>query len=200
MSRSKKSKPRPGTRAAPRSEPDATGGESPPPGWFASRWPIIKAVAIFAGVMAMFYVAQYYYTNRIDWYLEGIAATCSWVLDLFGQDTTASGTAIVSQAFSVRIVHGCDALEPTAAFVAAVLASPVSFLRKVPGLAIGIAALLVINLFRIITLYFVGVHWKEAFEMMHVEFWQAVFIVLAIVFWAVWVQWATRKRTVVNDA
>jgi exosortase/archaeosortase family protein len=79
--------------------------------------------------------------------------------------------------------------------VAAVIASPVRFARKIPGLAIGVPSLLAINLLRVVSLFYIGVHHKEIFERVHYEIWQAVFIVLAVVFWAIWVQWATRRRT-----
>jgi hypothetical protein len=34
---------------------------------------------------------------------------------------------------------------------------------------------------------------------MHYDLWQAAFIVLAIVAWAIWVQWATREKAVQRD-
>ena len=109
-------------------------------------------------------------------------------------NANASGTGIFSSGFSVRIVRGCDALEPTAAFVAAVLASPVVFRRKLPGLLIGVPSMLTINLGRVVSLFFIGIHFPSIFETAHYEIWQAAFIVLAVAFWAIWVQWATRDR------
>ena len=91
-------------------------------------------------------------------------------------------------------VRGCDALDPAAAFVAAVVASPVSVWMKVPGIVVGTLALLLMNLVRVVSLFFVGIHFPSAFEMMHKEVWQASFIVLAVLFWVIWVQWATRGR------
>ena len=44
---------------------------------------------------------------------------------------------INSSRYSVNIAHGCDAIEPLALFVAAVVAFPVAFRTKVPGLLIG---------------------------------------------------------------
>ncbi len=72
------------------------------------------------------------------------------------------------------------------------VASPVAWRAKLPGLLIGTVSLLVINLIRIITLFAIGVHFPRAFHLIHFEVWQALFIALAIIFWAIWVQWATK--------
>ena len=92
----------------------------------------------------------------------------------------------------MTIVRGCDAIEPVAAFTAAVFASPVSFWLKIPGVVVGALALLLINLARLVSLFFVGIYFPAAFDLIHMDVWQAAFIVLAICFWAIWVQWATR--------
>ena len=55
--------------------------------------------------------------------------------------------------------------------------------------------LLLINLVRLVSLFFIGVYWPKALDVMHEDVWQAAFIVLAIVLWAIWVQWATRPGT-----
>lgn len=116
-------------------------------------------------------------------------------MNVLGQETSVTGSAVTSPDFAMRIVRGCDAIEPVAAFAAAVLASPVSLWFKAWGILVGVLALQVINLIRIVSLFFVGVYFPRALDVVHIDVWQAVFVVLAICFWAIWVQWATRPRT-----
>lgn len=132
-------------------------------------------------------------TTAIRSYLALIARAVGGILDLFGYEATVTETVVYTPRFSLEIVRGCDAIEPTAIYLAAVLASPVGVWAKLPGILIGTAVLLLINLIRIVSLFFVGVYYPSAFRMLHEEVWQAAFIVLAIAFWAAWVQWATRK-------
>lgn len=163
-----------------------------------SNRPVLRAVIIFIVLMGLFYGFIHTPAGADDPflpYLKVIAKLTAGTLRLIGYDATAEGTLVAAPEFSVSIVRGCDAIEPVAAFIAAVLASPVAFPLKIPGILIGIAALLVINLVRIFSLFLVGLYWPKAFDLVHLDVWQAVFIVLAIVFWAVWVQWATRDRT-----
>jgi len=155
-------------------------------------------VIIFAVLMGLFYGFIHTPAGADDPfipYLKVIAKLTAGSLRLIGYDATADGTLVAAPEFSVAIVRGCDAIEPVAAFTAAVLASPVAFSLKIPGILIGVVVLLLINLVRIVSLFLIGLHWRKAFDMVHLDVWQAVFIVLAIVFWAVWVQWATHDRT-----
>jgi len=116
------------------------------------------------------------------------------LLRLLGQDATVLGRSIDSPRASMSIERGCDAIHPSALFLAAILAFPASLRKKVVGAVAGVALLLAINLLRIISLFYIRVHFPAAFEIMHVEVWQALFIFLALLCWIVWV--ARVMRTV----
>lgn len=161
-----------------------------------NRRPVLKAITIFVLVMGAYYAIDFtpFLSSRfLEWYLEMLARTSANLISALGHQADSIGVRIESSAFSVKIVRGCDALEPSAAFIAAVLASPVALRFKLPGIVVGTVCLLLINLVRIVSLFFIGIHARSIFDLMHYDLWQAAFIVLAIAFWAVWVQWATRR-------
>lgn len=178
--------------------PGKTDGRTP----FSRRHPVLKAVIIFGVLMGGYYVLEYRFMlqGQLEPYLSLIASISARALSLLGHDTISDGRWVASKMFKVQIIHGCDALEPTAAYLAALLASPVAFRAKVPGVVIGVIALLSINLIRIVGLFLIGAYFPRALDIMHYEIGQAVFIVLAIVFWAIWVQWATRDKPVVAES
>ena len=164
--------------------------------WWQGKNLVFQFVAGFAGLLALFYLLTLmpWYNAWFRTYLRGTVATANALLHVLGQATSVSGTFISSAAFTVDVRRGCDGLEPVALFGAAVLSFPlVGLRRKLWGLAAGVTGLLVLNQLRIVSLYFVGVHWPRLFEMMHVEVWQVVFILLSIVLWAFWIQWALRR-------
>lgn len=162
-----------------------------------ARFRVVRAVVVFAVLMGFFYGfihSPFVGSEAFQPYLELIASVSGGLIGFLGQPTSVVDTSVNSPDFSMRIVRGCDAIEPTAAFVAAVLASPVSLWAKIPGILIGTLALVVINVVRLVSLFFVGIYVPSVLDFMHFDFWQAAFIVLAICFWAIWVQWATRPR------
>ncbi len=165
---------------------------------FGRKRPVLRAVVIFAVLMGLFYGlihSPYVGGDGFKPFLALIAEATSAILNLLGRETSVSGSSVSSPDFAMQIVRGCDAIEPVAAFTAAVIASPVSLWFKAWGILAGALALQVINLIRLVTLFFVGVYFPSALDIVHIDVWQAVFIVLAICFWAIWVQWATRPRT-----
>ena len=134
-------------------------------------------------------------------YLRLIAGTTAGVLQVFGDDARVTGTSIFSSRFSLNIERGCDAIQVSAFFVFAVLAWPasVSRWRRATGVALGTLVLLTLNLVRIVSLYYTGIYLPGAFDRLHLDVWQPGFVVLALLFWMIWVQWVTRTETARPD-
>lgn len=195
MGKAKKEKPT-SDQSAPAPSPadsaakDAT--QPPPP---SSKGPIIRFVVLFAVFLGVFYVAmtrQVMQDRFFPAYLELNASLSTVFINLFGQDATATGKRIASKDTSIEIRRGCDAIEPTALFVSAVLATPVTRWARLVGSLSGVVLLAIINLVRIITLFFTRIHFPKAFDMMHLEVWQGLFICLSLVLWIAWALWATK--------
>ncbi len=134
-----------------------------------------------------------------DGYLAVNAETTASVLRYFGeQGVWVDDVTIRSPRFSLGIKRGCDAIQPAVFFAFFIAASPVlaSRWRKAKAILIGVAVILLVNLIRLVTLYYVGVFWKSAFEWVHVEFWQMVFIAMPIAFWLIWARGQQMKGAV----
>ena len=173
-----------------------------PSGWIPAKRPVMRFILVFGAFLAAFYAISLtpFAENRL-WpaYLEINAQISGAVLRALGETAHVDHRAIFSSRALVLIERGCDAIHPSALFVAAVLASPVPWLAKLPGILLGTLALMVINLFRIVSLFYVKIHFPAAFEVMHVEVWQAVFIFLAVFLWALWAVWALRGKLTPSD-
>ena len=163
--------------------------------------PILKFVFLFALFLLVFYVGMtrpLLQKGFFPAYLDWNAAAAARILSLFGEEATAQGKTITAGRASIQIMRGCDAVEPTALFVAAVLATPVSIWSRVLGAGGGILLLALLNLIRIVTLFYTRVHFPKVFEVMHVEVWQGLFICLSLVLWIAWALWATRPPKAAN--
>ncbi|MHC4559428.1 MAG: hypothetical protein ACYS80_19210, partial [Planctomycetota bacterium] len=108
---------------------------------FSHRHPLLMFLLIFAVLLAVFYVfiafSRSYNKRFLPSYHNLIAKVSGDLLAILGHDTTVAGTSISSPRFSVQIVRGCDAVEAIALYVCAVLAFPLPFLKKLPGIIIG---------------------------------------------------------------
>ena len=147
---------------------------------------------LLLGVFEVILMTPWVKDTLIPPYLRLHAQASGVVLSILGEDVNVSQSVVSSIRFSVNIKKGCDAIQPCVLFIAAVLASPVLFRPKVPGLVLGLAFLLVMNLVRVASLFYVGIYFRQYFDMMHHDVWQATFIVLSILAWAGWALWAAK--------
>ncbi len=160
--------------------------------------PLFRFVVLLAGLFALFNVAFYGWIAESEFFGKYLALNAQAsvpFIRIFDSGALAEGNHIRSPRFSLEIKHGCDALQPTAFFVFAMLSSPVpiSLRRRILPILIGTAALLVLNIFRIVTLFYSGLKFPTLFETLHLDIWQAVFIFLPLVFWIGWALRVTRQ-------
>ncbi len=116
------------------------------------------------------------------------AKTTGWALRLLGNDISTSGTVVGANDFAFDIVAECTALGPVVLYAGAVLAYPSSIKAKIMGLAMGVSALLVINLVRLVTLFYIGRNFPNALDVFHLLVWQSLIILSAILLWLLWVE------------
>ena len=162
--------------------------------WLQKR-PVIFFVLGFLVLMVLFYVfwLSGLCQNHIQPQIVSInARLSSFILNLFGMGTIAIKETISSSSFSVSIARGCDAMEAMALFASALLTFPAGWNYKLAGFIAGITVLFFLNIGRIISLFLTGIYFPKAFEFMHVEVWQVLFILFAIGVWIFWIKW-TRK-------
>jgi len=119
-------------------------------------------------------------------YLRANAWLANEILCGLGQHTHLSDVTIQSPQFAMAIRRGCDAVDPTWLLCAAMISFPASFLHKLKGMLTGIVILQALNLIRIITLYWIGMHFPGFFNPAHLEVWPTAFIIVAIGLFIIW--------------
>ncbi len=153
--------------------------------------PFVRFFAIFLGLMALFYYGFYVliYEEYLEPYITGTNAIIgSALINIFGYGTSVDG-ALIQGDFIMNVKRGCDAIEPIGLATAIILAYPTLIKNKLKGVLVGISVLLLINLIRIVTLYMTGIHTPKLFEVMHLEVWQFLFIMLAVIYSILWIRW-----------
>ena len=119
---------------------------------------------------------------------QATAQVVTWMLALAGELVRIDGTVIYSPAFNMRIVSECTAITPIIVLAAATIAVQAPLVSKLKGIILGASVLHLVNLVRIISLYYVGVMWPDMVEFVHLVLWQAVLVVLAVGLWGFWAQ------------
>ena len=131
--------------------------------------------------------AQQYFV--VPW-TDALASLSAWLVTVFDPNVAASGKLLRSTAngFAVSIEAGCNGVEATIVLIAAILAFPASWRRRLLGLAVGIVAVQGLNIVRVISLFYLGQWNLDVFEWAHLYVWQALIMLDVLIVWLVWVR------------
>ncbi len=122
-------------------------------------------------------------------YTAQVARMSGAVLDLLGENAKVKGCVVSSPRFAVTIYNGCNGLITSLIFISGVLAFPARWPAKLLGVVGGLVAIQLINLIRIVSLFYVGVFIPRFFSQSHIFVWQSIVILAGV---ALWVYWAHR--------
>jgi exosortase H (IPTLxxWG-CTERM-specific) len=127
---------------------------------------------------------------------NALAAISAWLVTLLDPDVVAAGKVLRStvNGFAVTIEAGCNGVEATIVLVAAMLAFPAPWPRRLAGIAAGILAVQGLNVVRVISLFYLGQWDLKVFEWAHLYVWQALIMLDVLVVWLVWVRLLPRAR------
>lgn len=147
---------------------------------------VVIVVALFAAELTP--PAQH--ALVVPW-TEVVARLSAALITPFDSHVLAYGRVLQSTAdgFAVSIEAGCNGVEACLLLVAAMLAFPAPWMRKVVGIAGGVLAVQLLNLVRVVSLFYLGQWNRSAFEWAHLYVWQTLIMVDVLVVWLIWLRW-----------
>lgn len=158
------------------------------PSWRRYRREIVFLVLFLVLLGGSFTLISVNWVNDhvIEPFTAGIAQVSGVVLDLIGQNVTMQGTVIRNSRFAVNIRNGCNGVEAMLIFLAAVLAFPATWRSRLLGLGLGILAIQVVNLVRVVALFLTGIYFPKLFDASHTVVWQTLVILSGVLLWIFW--------------
>jgi len=121
---------------------------------------------------------------------ETLAEVSARLVTLFDPGVVATGKVLRSSTngFAVSIEAGCNGVEATIVLIAAMLAFPATWKRRLMGLAVGVIAVQGLNVIRVISLFYLGQWDRDIFEWAHLYVWQALIMLDVLIVWLLWVR------------
>jgi exosortase/archaeosortase family protein len=127
-------------------------------------------------------------------YLHVYAKAAGLAISLFDPRARVFGQEIVG-GFALRIVRDCDAMEANILYGAAVVAFSASWKQRGLGLGLGLLAIGVANVLRIVSLYLIGARWPSVFDTAHREIAPLAIVSVALFAFILWTSWTTGGTT-----
>jgi exosortase H (IPTLxxWG-CTERM-specific) len=127
-----------------------------------------------------------------------LATISSFIMSIFDSDVISNRDVIrsISTGHAVQIAPGCNGVEAVIVLFAAIFAFPSGFKYKVYGFVLGFLAIQLLNLVRIISLFYLLQWDKNWFDWFHLYLWQALIILDALIVWLVWLRYLPKKNEI----
>ena len=157
------------------------------------KTPVIKSLVrlylSFGGAILFFIIAfQFGFVHdNVVVPFTGFVSHCSSILmNIFGAGSKVTGNTLSTSEFSINVVDGCNGVYATAILISGVIAYPSKLSQKAIGVLLGFIAVFSVNLIRVISLFYLGLHFPDIFQEVHVYVWQPIIIIWAIIVWDFW--------------
>ena len=153
---------------------------------------IVRFCLIFLGLLIFLATTFPYLTDKFNpqvyWLNAATAEVTGFFLKPLGMTTRVSSTIVSLPNFSVEVVGECTGLYEMLIFLAAMIAYPAGWKKKLVGAGLGIPFLYAVNIVRMIFIMVVGNWSPKTFDFMHLYFWQVAMILIIVSAWVLWIE------------
>lgn len=128
-------------------------------------------------------------------FTELLALISISVLSPFDDGVVANGIYLydIPSGFAMSIEAGCNGVEASIVLLAAMLAFPATWRVRLMGILIGLLSLHLVNIMRIVSLFYLG-QWNMAvFEWAHLYIWQALIMLDIFIVFLVWLRYVFKS-------
>jgi len=145
----------------------------------------------FLFLFILFSLSFFIFYFLLQDYLNGIlyftAFTVGFVSNAIGLSVTVDGVLIEIGTMTFEIIHECTGMFAIAISLSSIISYPAQWKQKTIGIMFVIPFILLLNLFRILFLIYIGKYHIDLFEVVHAYLWQGTFIIFIILAWFLWI-------------
>jgi archaeosortase B (VPXXXP-CTERM-specific) len=153
---------------------------------------IIRFCLIFLGLLLIltttFPFLSGTFNPQLTWVMEVTADVTGFFLRLSGMDVEVSGRIVSMPNFSIEVVGECTGVYEVLIFLAAMIAYPAGWVKKLVGAGLGIPLLYAVNVIRMVVITIIGNWSPETFDFLHLYFWQVAMILIILAIWILWIE------------
>lgn len=151
---------------------------------------VVKVLVIFV-IWYMIYELWLLPDGRMDeWLSLNIVGVSAGFLNWLGFDPVFIDHRVIGVRGypGIHVLDGCNGIAAMGLFMGFILAYPGAGFLKFPYLCIGICAIYLVNILRIMILVVTQVYWSAFFELTHDYSTTAIFYIVIFMLWVIWVK------------
>jgi len=130
-----------------------------------------------------------------------LAQTVEYLVVRIDLAVTRTGTVLMHpDGFGYRIDYVCSGFRPAALIATTILVVRATWSQRIVGILIALACIEIINVGRLIHLYWLGVHRPEAFAAAHDVVWNVLAVVAVLAYLGTWLYLSGNRNGAVEGA
>ncbi len=158
---------------------------------------MLKFISYFALIQLSLFSIQQLKSVRefiIIPFTENLALISTWIIQIFDENVRVKGIILqqINTGFSVSIESGCNGVEAVIVLISAMLVFPSSWKYKLQGIAVGFFAIQLLNIIRIISLFYLGQWDYDIFEWAHLYLWEVLIMLDVLIIFLGWLRYLPR--------
>ncbi len=160
--------------------------------------PMSRFLLVFVGLLALAFgleLTPWAQAWLVTPWTDGVARVSGALMRMFDASITTTGNVIATtrSAFAVAIEAGCNGVEATLVLTAAMLAFRATWRHRLAGIVVGVAAVQLLNVVRVVSLFYLGQWNRTWFDWFHLYLWQALIVLDALVAFLIWLRYLPRE-------
>lgn len=166
--------------------------------WFNPFVRFLTKVIVFSAIWYTVYHLLVLPDGRLDhWLSLNIVEVASGLLSAFGFEVNSVGRlACINQTPGILIVDGCNGIDAIGVFIGFMLAWPGRSMSKASYLFLGMAAIYLVNILRILTLVITQHYWPAFFDITHDYSTTFLFYMAIFALWVIWANYGEGQENI----
>lgn len=161
--------------------------------------PAFKFIGLFLSYLVLLGTGYSQLSSRWDAFRNAFTHSTAQLVgtcySMGGATVNVSDNSINGSGVAISVIEECTGAYEMIIFAAAVLAFPAGWGKRAWGIFLGLPALFLINVFRMVLLAYVQAHSSQSlFDFMHIYFWQATLILMILGVFILWIKLAVFRN------
>ncbi|WP_094228190.1 archaeosortase B [Methanolobus psychrotolerans] len=157
---------------------------------------VIKFIGQYLFYIALFTGTYVIFQEKFVFLSTLTANTLSVLLSILGVESSSYGQSVYMNGFSMMVIDECTGMYELLVYAGCVLAYPTKLRNKLLGIILGLPAMLIINMLRLVLLSFVGMIYPAFFSYVHYYLWQVTFIFLIVLLMLMWIEKVVKSGSI----
>lgn len=148
------------------------------------------AIFVFCVVAGFGLLEAPFSRGAVNAFTAMLVKVSAGIIRVFGGSAAAQQKVLSNPAsgFAITVEDTCNASNVVILLWAAVLAFPAGWRHKAKGIALGTLLIHVVNLVRIVSLFYLGQYRTSWFDFAHLYVWEGLMMLVTLVVFWIWVE------------